>query len=161
MRDCSAGFGCRLGRVMGMCLLVLIGLGATGCSSFESDWNAAAVTPDPTNDITGRWTGTWQNENNDHSGPMRAIITRIDDTHVRAQYRAVWADVIPFESEVVLTTERRGEAYHFSGESHLDSAVGGGLYLYEGHATQSEFFSTYDSESNDGTYTMERPGAGG
>jgi hypothetical protein len=141
-------------------LLVLTTL-VGGCSStteFEQVWEAAAVSQPPEDAITGRWTGTWQNEGNGHSGPMRAVITRLDENYYLAHYDARYGGMFTFEHVVPLRVAPTddGDRVEFSGEADL-GRMAGGVYEYTGHATPGQFISDYMSEGNTGTYRLSRP----
>ena len=143
-----------------LALMLALTLLAAGCSTtteFDQVWDAAGSTPTPDDSITGQWVGQWQNENGGHSGKMRAVITRLDDTHYLAQYHAKYGGMFTFESVVPLRIEQtEAQRVEFSGEANLGS-MAGGLYEYTGHATPDEFISDYTSRGNTGTYELTRP----
>lgn len=144
----------RLNQTLGMALGAVMAL--AGCSGFDRAWEEAAESPPPRDAITGRWSGTWQSEANDHAGDLRAIITRKDDGNYLARYHATYAGFLTFETEANLTGRRTGDRVELEGEEDL-GWLAGGVYQYQGHATPTEFFSTYESKHDHGTYRMTRP----
>ncbi|MBI1367335.1 MAG: hypothetical protein GC162_01635 [Planctomycetes bacterium] len=128
----------------------------SGCSSFEHDWEMAGKTAPPADAITGRWSGTWQSKVDDHSGALRAIVTRIDDTHYQAKFHAVYGGMMTFEYTATLNAKPATDQIDLAGEEDL-GWLAGGVYKYNGHATPTEFFSLYRSKYDEGTYTMKRP----
>ena len=147
----------RLNHAMGMVIGALMTLAR--CSGFDRAWKAAGERPTPENAITGRWAGTWQSETSDHSGKLRAMITEQDENTYLARYHATYAGWLTFETKARLRGEQTGEGrVEFRGEEDL-GWLAGGVYEYKGHATPEEFFSTYRSKHDHGTYTMTRPAA--
>jgi len=127
----------------------------TGCSSFESDWKAAAETPTPDDAITGRWTGTWLSDVNDHTGDLRAIITKIDDDTYEAHYHATWGAVSGAYKTKLHVTKREGHRVEF--ESSKDLGLFYGVYDTTGHITPTEYHAEYESKGDHGTNTLQRP----
>ena len=146
----------RLNHALGM--IVGAAMTLAGCSGFDRAWKAAEERPTPEDAITGRWVGTWQSEVNDHSGKLRAIITKQDENTYLARYHATYAGWLTFETKARLRGEPTGEnRVELRGEEDL-GWLAGGVYEYDGHATPEEFYSTYKSKHDHGTYTMMRPG---
>src|SRR5690349_19941502 len=134
-------------------LLFLPWLG--GCSSFQRQWREAAGQPTSSDDITGCWEGTWQNTNNDHQDKMRAILSRVSESEYQARFHAKYKKILSFTYG---TTFRGGWTNHeflFHGEEDLGK-LAGGLYKYEGRISPTNFFSTYDSRYDTGTFTLKR-----
>jgi hypothetical protein len=127
-----------------------------GCSSFTRDWKAAASAPMPTTDISGRWEGTWQNTNNTHRDKMRAILTRISDGEYRARFHAKYAKILGFSYATTFHGTWTSGEFVFHGEENLGK-LAGGLYKYDGRISPTNFFSTYDSKHDVGTFTLKRP----
>ena len=128
---------------------------ASGCSSFNYDWNHAAATP-PANDLSGRWQGTWRSEVTGHTDQLRCIVTKTDPATYEARFRAKYHTVLSFSYTVPLKVEKTVTGYKFSGQADL-GAMAGGLYQYDGHAETTNFFSTYSSKDDHGTFQMGRP----
>lgn len=132
-------------------LVVLLGV-ATGCRSFDRDWREAATLP--SDGVNGRWTGTWQNTNNTHSGALRAVLRETAPGEVKARFHATWAGLSgSFRTQ--LTGRWEGEAWHFTGRKR----IAGFLITTEGTATPGEMNVRYHSLPDTGTFTLRRPGS--
>lgn len=140
---------------LGLCLAVTAGL-AAGCSSFESRWREAGRTPEPADSIRGRWIGTWQNTNNDHQSSLRAILRPAGSNQWTAEFHARYAGVLTFGINTLLTGASDGAVVHFQGQKDL-GFFAGGVYRFDGTASPTNFFSTYQSDQNSGTFRMKRP----
>lgn len=127
-----------------------------GCSSFNREWREAAKQPAPAHDITGCWEGTWQNTNNTHQDRMRAILTRVSDTEYRAYFHAKYKKIFSFSYHTAFRGSWSGEEFRCHGEEDL-GALAGGVYNYEGCGSPTNFYSTYSSKYDVGTFTLHRP----
>lgn len=128
-----------------------------GCRSFHREWKLARQRPDPAGELTGAWEGTWQNTNNTHQDRMRAVLTKAGPEIYHAHFFAWYKRVLTFSYATDLRVERReGETVFFRGQSDLGK-LAGGVYRYEGHATPGDFFSTYTSKYDVGSFTLRRP----
>ncbi len=136
--------------------LLLLGLAATGCSTFNRDWKAAASTAAPANDITGRWEGTWQSEATGHHGELRSLVTHLAGGDYQARYRAKYLRILSFSYPVRLKVAAAGDGFKFNGEADL-GWYAGGRYQYESRASATNFFSTYKSKDDHGSFQMTRP----
>ena len=145
-------------------LVALTGLSLLcGCSQFESKWKAAALQESqaaPAAGIEGRWEGTWQSEGNSHSGGLRCIITRTSDATFHADYHATYWKLFQFGYSMPLTVTPPAapdeETTSFAGDADL-GWLAGGNYHYDGHATPADFYCTYRSARDHGTFKMTRP----
>ena len=70
-------------------LALLLGLFASGCSTFHREWKQAAAQPLPIDDITGRWQGGWKSEGTGHQGALRCVVSKESPEKYRFVYRAV------------------------------------------------------------------------
>ena len=144
-------------------LLLLSGLlwGLTGCSSFRRDWKAARARPVPARSMAGPWEGEWRSEVNGHHGRLRCLISPGTNETWQARFHATYKTLkfipVTFGYTVPLTVKESDGRYVFHGEEDL-GAMAGGVYHYEGEATAREFFSTYRSKYDHGTFDMTRPG---
>jgi len=140
--------------------LVAIALLFCGCSTFNRDWKAAANTPPPADDIQGRWEGTWQSDVTGHKNALRCLMTKTDDGQYSARFHAKYKKgiTISFGYTAPLMVTKEGGNFQFTGEADL-GWYAGGVYRYEGHATPTNFFSTYGCKYDDGTFNMTRPTA--
>lgn len=128
-----------------------------GCSTFERDWQRATVPP--ADQLSGRWTGTWRSDVNGHHDELRCLITPLTNNVYSARYHAKYTRGIlrfTFGYTVSLAVTNRDGTFTFSGESNL-GWYAGGIYRYEGNASATNFFSTYDSKYDRGTFQMRRP----
>src|SRR5712671_4181133 len=139
--------------VLVVCGLSLV-LAVSGCSSFHCGWKKAVATPPRAADFSGAWKGSWLSEVNGHHGRLRCIVTRLDQGHYRARYKATYWKILRFGYAVDMQAEQTsGGACEFQGEADL-GWWGGGVYHYSGHATPTNFSSTYESKYDHGTFQM-------
>jgi len=127
-----------------------------GCSTFERDWKRATAQPTSGDSIEGAWVGRWSSDATGHSGPLRCLVWREDASHYAAHFRAGYAGVFRFTYTVRLEAQPHYGGWEFSGQEDL-GALAGGVYYYEGHATPTNFFSTYRSKRDHGIFEMRRP----
>jgi len=139
-------------------VLAFLVWGLTGCSSFNREWKAAGMQTWPKQSMEGRWEGTWNSEATGHHERLRCLIThRTNDVYLanfQAKYKKVF--VWTFSYGVDLTVKPEDDGFQFQGEEDL-GALAGGIYRYEGHATSTNFYSTYRSPYDRGTFQMKRP----
>jgi hypothetical protein len=140
----------RLALVFLMPAIILIG---SGCSSFNREWRKAGQSPDPVSGLDGRWEGQWISEVNRHRGRLRCIVSKDADVY-RARFHAKYRKILSFGYTVPLKAEAIDNGYKFQGEADLGLA--GGIYHYQGHADTTNFFSTYSSKYDHGTFQMQR-----
>jgi hypothetical protein len=132
----------------------------TGC--YATRWREAGKIPTPADSIEGRWIGTWKSEAHGHSGGLRCIITPSDRRHYHADFRATYFWLFSFGYEMDLLARTTDGAtqpsiVYFSGEADL-GWLAGGKYTYEGRADPKNFFCSYRSEKDHGTFQLVRPG---
>lgn len=128
----------------------------TGCTSFESDWNATTRYPSPIGDISGPWIGTWQNTNNAHGDQLRAVVRRVGLHEWQAHFHAHYGRLLTFSYRAKLTGDEKDGQVHFTGEQNL-GWLAGGTFRYVGEASPTNFFSTYENAYDSGTFTLHRP----
>lgn len=136
--------------------IVAVAILLTGCSSFNREWRAAGREPVPSEGISGQWIGTWQNTNNTHSDTMRAVLKDSGNGTYQAHFHARYKRIFSFAYTVELAGRRETDRFRFHGESDLGK-MAGGVYRYNGWASGTNFFSTYDSKYDVGTFTLHRP----
>lgn len=129
---------------------------AGGCTTFDHDWKKTARQA-PSDDLQGRWQGTWASEADGHTDKLRCVITKKEDGTYRARFHAKYRKVLSFGYTVPLNVGQTAGAFKFSGEADL-GWLAGGVYHYEGHADRTNFFSTYSCKYDHGTFQMTRPG---
>jgi len=137
-------------------LLMLVIVATTGCSTFNRDWKTAAATPAPVNDLTGRWQGTWVSEVNGHTDKLRCLVSRQSETNYTARFHAKYQKIFSFGYTVNLAVKNSDGNFQFQGEANLGK-LAGGVYHYAGHASATNFFSTYHCKYDHGTFRMNRP----
>ena len=111
--------------------------------------------PRPTNSLQGRWEGTWLSDANQHTGALRCVVTQKSDGSWRARFHATYNKALSFGYTVTLKVEPSTNAFKFSGDANL-GWYAGGVYHYEGHADDTNFFSTYSCKYDHGTFQDEK-----
>ncbi len=128
----------------------------SGCSSYNRQWQTAARQPLPSASFEGPWRGSWISEVNGHNGQLLCLVTKINDHEYRARYRATYQNVLHFNSTVILNVAPGDGLYRLNGRANL-GWLAGGVYEYAGEATATNFYSTYKSKYDHGTYRLTRP----
>jgi hypothetical protein len=131
--------------------VVLLG---AGCSGFNREWKKIGRDSVAGSGLEGRWEGKWVSEKNGHHGKLRCIV-RKDGEVYQARFHAKYQKILSFGYTVPLKAEPTDDGYKFSGEADL-GALAGGVYHYDGRADATNFFSTYSSQYDHGTFRMER-----
>lgn len=139
-------------------LVVTLGIALLlcGCSSFNRDWSSAVKQPIPANNLSGPWEGRWISDVNGHNDKLRCLITEKSSNAYEANFHATYKSVFHFGYTVPLQVQQKGSNFVFSGEADLGK-MAGGVYTYQGAATATNFFSTYDSKYDHGKFEMHRP----
>ena len=142
-------------RVVPYSILAAALVTAGGCCSFEREWRDSMCCVSAGDRLDGLWEGTWRSCVNNHTGRLRAIITRCDDGLYRARFHAVFWGVLPFEFTLTMTSVDLGSLARFSGEADL-GPLAGGVYTYAGHTDGCTFESTYCARQDHGVFQMRR-----
>lgn len=137
-------------------LLLITPILLTGCSAFNREWRAAAAVPAGPKDIQGRWEGTWSSQTNGHHGRLRCVMSRRADGDYLAFFHANYKKILGFSYSVPLTAHEAEGSFQFQGGADLGK-LAGGFYRYEGRATSTNFFSTYQASADGGVFEMKRP----
>lgn len=103
--------------------------------------------------LEGRWAGQWVSDVNGHKGRLRCLVTPLEATRYRARFHAKYARVLSFSYTAELTLKQGPEQWNFEGSADLGK-LAGGVYHYQGHVTETNFFSTYRSKYDRGTFRM-------
>jgi hypothetical protein len=150
MRDC------RFSRVSWPLLVAALFL--CGCSAFNYEWRQATKKPTPTQDISGRWEGQWLSHANGHNDGLRALITKVDTNQYDVKFHAAYKKwvTVHFGYTVRMETKPGTNGLAFHGSEDL-GVLAGGVYIYDGNASPTNFFSTYDSKYDRGIFEMHRP----
>lgn len=135
-------------------LLAALALVGTGCRSFEKDWREARAGSAAVDarGLAGAWSGTWQNTNNTHGGPLRAVLWREGDGDYWARFHAVWGRHSGSFRTRLKGGWTNGELV-FSGTRR----VLGVPIRTAGRASATRLESGYDSPLDRGTFTLGRP----
>lgn len=129
----------------------------TGCSTtFNREYKAALAQPIPTTDIAGPWEGDWLSDKNGHTGRLRAVLRQTSGDEYEAFFHATFWKIFRASYRVPLKVYERNGLTVLSGEQDL-GRLSGGVYEYQGQATPANFFSTYTSKYDHGTFEMKRP----
>ncbi|MGH9311797.1 MAG: hypothetical protein ACRD09_08750 [Vicinamibacterales bacterium] len=140
----------------------------TSCRGFHEAWDASPA-PAPDDPLTGRWEGEWVSDANGFRGPLRAVMTRLDDRRWRASFHATFARVLKacYSTDLVIDPgpERSGapgenypapkQSWTFTGVSDL-GVFGGGVYEYAGEVSGDTFSSSFRARTDHGTFRMRR-----
>jgi len=140
----------KLALVVFLPAILLIG---AGCGSFNREWKKNGPKLDGRSGLEGRWEGRWISEVNGHHGRLRCIVSRDSDVY-HARFHAKYMKILSFGYTIPLKAEAASDRHKFRGEADL--GVMGGVYSYEGHADATNFFSTYSSKYDHGTFQMQR-----
>jgi hypothetical protein len=129
---------------------------ATGCSTFNREWENAASLPNQ--GAQGRWVGTWKSEANGHTDDLRCILRQTGEGKYQAHFYAHYKRGIRFSVgyHVHLEGQESSGVLKFHGDENLHWYAGG-IYHYEGTADAANFTSTYSCKYDHGTFQMSRP----
>jgi hypothetical protein len=144
-----------INRVTLAILLITLVTLLSACSTFNRDWRKLEPSR-PAGEIDGRWEGEWHSDTRGHTGRLQAIIARKDTDQLWARFHATFWKVFRYSYALPLRVEKHDGTYDLSGEASLGWWAGG-LYHYQGTASATNFFSTYRSKSDQGTFHMHRP----
>jgi hypothetical protein len=128
----------------------------TGCSSFSRNWSSALKQPIQENSLAGPWEGQWISDVNGHHGRLRCLVSSKGEGKYDAVFQAKYKHFLTFSYTVPMEARRRASSWLFHGEADLGK-LAGGVYTYEGAATATNFFSTYDNRYDHGKFEMARP----
>lgn len=126
----------------------------TGCSAFQRDWRKAARQPH--SGIAGRWEGSWRSDSPGHDGRLRCLLTPIAPDQYEARFHAKYKKILGFGYTAAFTGRTTNGVFAFSGQADLGK-LAGGIYHYEGRISLEDFFSTYKSKYDRGTFQLQRP----
>ena len=149
-----------------MILLSLAIFGASGCSTFDQDWEEATHAPrhtprtpgpSPTaaENLSGAWEGSWKSSANGHGGELRGIFERMDENRYEVRFHATFAGFLSFEYTVPIRVAPEALGQGFEGQADLGT-IAWGLYLYRGRIVGDEFTARYDCGIDHGSFFMER-----
>jgi hypothetical protein len=146
--------GIRPLRMLGLLVLMAeVVMVATGCSSFNREWKKIGQNTTAGSGLEGRWEGHWISEVNGHQGRLRCLVSKDGEVY-QARFHANYMKILSFGYTIPLKAAATDNGYKFSGEADL--GVMGGIYRYDGRAGATNFFSTYSSKYDRGTFQMQR-----
>ncbi len=134
--------------------IVLLGT-LSGCCTFSHDWKEARSYAYPNDEIAGCWEGTWHSEAKGRERKVQAIITKQGQNYYQARIKAKLANLLPYEFEMPLVVAEDGRSYRFSGSANR-GWLAGGEFLFSGDASSFDFNSTFISDTDHGTFSMQR-----
>lgn len=106
-------------------------------------------------DLTGNWSGYWEDCLSGHSGPLRGTFCKCDDNHYRVTFSGRFFKVVPFRYTVVLTVVgQEGDKVLLAGQSDLGPLFG--TFTYRAEATDTHFVSDYCSRRYQGKFVLDR-----
>lgn len=105
-------------------------------------------------DLTGHWTGHWEDTKSGHTGPLRATFTACDADHYRVTFVGRFWKVIPFRYSVVLNvTGHDGAKVLLTGAQNLPLF---GTFHYTAEATADDFTAHFCSRRYQGEFVLQR-----
>lgn len=111
-------------------------------------------------EVAGHWRGTWLDTKTGHQGPLKATITKCDETRYNAVFTGRFFGVLPFRFAAVLTvTGTEGDAVLLSGSSNLGLLFG--TITYSARVTETCFVADFCSPRYTGRFVMQRECASG
>src|SRR5207237_964100 len=136
-------------------MMLLLVLSVCGCSSFNRDWQYAAIPPMSENSVAGPWQGRWTSDVTGHGGALRCLMLRQTNSQYQARFHATYGRIFRFNYTARLEMQPHDIGWEFDGEANLGKL--GGTYYYEGRATTTNLVSTYRSKYDHGIFQLERP----
>ena len=150
-------------KILGVMLGILV---LAGCSSFERQWRqtrsstASAMTP-----VVGKWEGSWRSEAEHGGGSMRAIVVAAEAPssasgrvamRCSATFKSTFWSVFSGTNTVdIIATPDGNGRMTFHGSKDL-GILSGGVYTYDGWASESAMESTYSSSADHGVFKLRR-----
>lgn len=135
-------------------LLTVFALALAGCAStrpLAPPPATAAAEP-----LLGRWEGTWLSHRNQHTGALTCLVTREPDGRHRFDFRATFWKVFRASYSVHLDVREIPGGHALSGAENLGGFMGG-VYHYEGTASNGTLRATYQSDVDHGVFNLTRP----
>jgi hypothetical protein len=113
-----------------------------------------AATPSFATDLSGCWTGCWQ-DCDGHHGPLKASFCRCDDCHYQVVFTGRFWKIFPFRYTVTLNVVgQEGDKVFLEGESYLGRLFG--TFTYSAWATETDFVADYSSCKYKGQFILRR-----
>ena len=114
-----------------------------------------AAVPTSAADLSGCWTGCWQ-DCDGHHGPLQASFCKCDDSQYHVVFTGRFWKIFPFRYSVTLNVVRQdGDKVILEGESYLGRLFG--TFTYSAWATATDFVADYSSCKYQGQFRLQRP----
>lgn len=110
-------------------------------------------------ELSGSWRGHWENDNNNHRGPLRATFTKLNETQYRVRFSGRFFGVVPFRYAVVLNVVPADNGLPHSDTVQLQgtSTIGRRLtFEYSATATAQCFSANYSSCRYTGKFVLQK-----
>jgi len=106
-------------------------------------------------DLSGKWNGTWRSEIRDHTGPLRAKFTVLEDAKVQARFNGRFFKLIPFHFNVTLEIVKNEDGVvTLKGKENLGRTLG--TYTYNATYNNDKFVAKYSTEKDKGVFEVSR-----
>ncbi len=137
-------------------VLLALGVGAGGCSSFHHDAKVARSAVAKPEGPEGVWVGQWQDgKRTSHGGELECVLTRTGAQLYRFSTHSHWWRwfTSSLDMMVVVTPSGPGR-YEIRGEREIWPL---GDYRLEGRIDGTNFVATYDAGGTRGKVQLNRP----
>ncbi|MCS5630767.1 MAG: hypothetical protein NZ744_08045 [Pirellulaceae bacterium] len=106
-------------------------------------------------DLSGKWNGTWRSEISDHTGPLKAKFTVLEDSKVQARFNGRFFKLIPFHFNVTLEIVKNEDGVvTLKGKENLGRTLG--TYTYNATYSSGKFVAKYSTEKDKGVFEVSR-----
>jgi hypothetical protein len=106
-------------------------------------------------DLSGKWSGSWRSEISDHTGPLKAKFTVLENAKVQARFSGRFFKFIPFRFNVTLeiVADKDG-VVTLKGKEDLGRTLG--TYTYNATYSEGKFVAKYVTEKDKGVFEVSR-----
>ncbi len=137
----------RLLPALALCLLL------GGCAvGHDRRWERATF--DPAATLEGRWEGTWDSETTGQQGPLRCLVTHLEEDRYDFHFRVAWK-FLSLAWRLEIQARNEGRAILLQGKRDIGFFLGG-EYTFEGTVEGSRMSARYQSSKERGTFALER-----
>jgi hypothetical protein len=106
-------------------------------------------------DLSGKWNGTWRSDISDHTGPLKAKFTVLEDAKVQARFSGRFFKIIPFHFNVTLDIVKNEDGVvTLKGKENLGRTLG--TYTYNATYNNDKFVANYSTEKDKGVFEVSR-----
>jgi hypothetical protein len=135
-------------------IAIVLSAVATGCSSFDRQWQAAANPP--AGGIEGRWQGHWTSQQDGHTGTLLCVIRKTGPDAYTATFDATYESIFHFTYDARLEGRKAGDQVYLIGDQNLGWPVY--TYHYAGMGSPAQLYCTYHARDDHGYFALARPG---